>query len=71
MVKKVIKAEVLISFIGGEAPPKDKTDRLLIQVENNLNQLPSQMLTDPDYTGFVATRFHFREEIKPIVRDEE
>ena len=71
MVKKTIRAEVLISFIGGEEPPKDKTDKLLIQVENNLNELPSQMITDPDYTGFVATRFHFREEVKPIARDDE
>lgn len=69
MLKKTVKAEVLINFIGDREPPKDKIDKLIIQVENNLNSLPSQMLADPDYTGFVATRFHFREEIKPIKRD--
>lgn len=73
MKKKMIKADIVLNFINDEELAKfskKDIDKLILQVEQSLNNLPSQVIHMDSYTGYVGTRFHFKEEINPIRRDE-
>ena len=68
MIQKRINAEIILTFVDDLNLTDKQYTKLMLDVETLLNSLPSQVLDQDFYTGFCGTRFHFKDEIKPLNR---